>query len=203
MFPSATAAAILALPFLAQSAFAIACTRQYTIKAGDICDSISAANNVSTYQLAVVNNGIIDSTCSNLEVGKTICIGQEKEDCAKTYVVKQDDTCEQIASTHAVNTTILALNNPQIDEQCSNIYIGEVLCVSELVQVPPAPAGVSKPQLPGASIPPAAEPAHAPPARQPASKPAPAPQKPAPKPEPVVPLPVDDDDEDLPFCDEL
>jgi len=31
------------------AALAVDCTRSYTIKDGDICDSISAANNVSTY----------------------------------------------------------------------------------------------------------------------------------------------------------
>lgn len=31
------------------AALANGCTRQYTVKEGDICDSISAANNVSTY----------------------------------------------------------------------------------------------------------------------------------------------------------
>ncbi|KAG0691685.1 hypothetical protein DFH29DRAFT_1084197 [Suillus ampliporus] len=31
-----------------------------TVEAGDTCDGISAAHNVSTYQLAAVNSGIID-----------------------------------------------------------------------------------------------------------------------------------------------
>jgi hypothetical protein len=35
-----------------------------------------------------------------------------------------------------INSTILYANNPQIDEYCSNIYIGEVLCVANQVASP-------------------------------------------------------------------
>ena len=101
------------------------CSRTYTIAAGDICDSISAANNVSTYQLAAINPSI-DSSCSNLMPGNTLCLGTVGEDCQTTYVVRADDTCDDIASAHSINSTMLSLNNPQIDSECSNIYIGEV-----------------------------------------------------------------------------
>ncbi|THU78987.1 hypothetical protein K435DRAFT_966527 [Dendrothele bispora CBS 962.96] len=119
------AVAALALPLFAQSVLAGPCVRHYTVQEGDICDGISAANQVSTYQLAKINEGYIDSTCSNLQPGATICIGYENEDCSKTYVVKAQDSCGTIADAHAINTTMLYLNNPQIDGECSNIYVGE------------------------------------------------------------------------------
>ncbi|KAF8066904.1 hypothetical protein FPV67DRAFT_1670373 [Lyophyllum atratum] len=198
-------AAFLALPFLAQSVLAKDCARKYTIQEGDICDSISAAKNVSTYQLSAINVGTIDNSCGNLIPGKEICLGYIGEDCSSTYTVIADDTCEQIASHHRINSTILHLNNPQIDEGCNNIYIGEVLCIGDKVQVPPVPAGGF---IPGASIPVTAKPATHPtgvPAAP--SVPAPAPTKgPVKGPvKPVTPAPPahDDDDEDLPFCDEL
>lgn len=135
-----TKAAILAVAF-ASSVLAGPCVRHYTIKEGDICDGISAANNVSTYQLAKINEGYIDSTCSNLQPGAEICIGYENEDCSTTYVVKGQDTCGSIAEHHAINSTMLNLNNPQIDGDCSNIYVGQVLCVGSTVQVPPHGSG--------------------------------------------------------------
>ncbi|GLB41187.1 putative lysin motif containing protein [Lyophyllum shimeji] len=185
-------AAFLALPFLAQSVLAKDCARKYTIKEGDICDSISAANNVSTYQLSAINTGIIDTQCSNLVPGKELCIGYLGEDCSSTYKVVADDTCERIAAAHNLNATILHLNNPQIDQGCNNIYIGEVLCVSDKVQVPPAPAGGF---LPGATIPVTSYPAKPTPKAPVApSVPAPAPTK-APS--------AHSDEEDLPYCDEL
>lgn len=106
--------------------YAADCTRTYTVVDGDICDSISAANNASTYQLAAVNSGVIDSTCSNLSPDSSICLGTEGEDCSTTYVVQSGDTCDDISSVFGINSTLLWTNNPNIDSECSNIYIGEV-----------------------------------------------------------------------------
>ncbi|KAF7313193.1 hypothetical protein MKEN_01005800 [Mycena kentingensis (nom. inval.)] len=116
------------------------CNRRYTVQENDICDSISAANNVSTYQLATVNAGYIDAGCGNLIPGDSICLGYngDTEDCIATYVVQKDDSCDAIESQFAIGKDTLYANNPQINEDCDNIYIGEVLCVSDKVQVPPA-----------------------------------------------------------------
>ncbi|KDR73151.1 hypothetical protein GALMADRAFT_72891 [Galerina marginata CBS 339.88] len=105
---------------------AAACTRSYTIQAGDYCDKISQAQNVSTYQIAAVNSDKVNSGCSNLIPGESLCLAQnEAEDCRTTYIVLPGDTCADVAQKNALNTTILYLNNPQIDETCSNIYDGE------------------------------------------------------------------------------
>lgn len=80
----------------------------------------------SSYQLAVVNQGHIDEACSNLIPGDEICLGNAGEDCTTTYTVKDSDTCDGINTAHGLNSTILSLNNPQINEACDNIYIGEV-----------------------------------------------------------------------------
>ncbi|KZT21929.1 carbohydrate-binding module family 50 protein [Neolentinus lepideus HHB14362 ss-1] len=180
MFSKTLAAALLAVPFVAQSVAAADCTRSYTIQAGDICDTISQKQNVSSYQLAVVNYGTIDSACSNLTPGKTLCLGYPGEDCATTYVVRKDDTCDSVMSGTGLNSTIFWANNPQIDSACSNMYIGQVLCTATKVQVPPAPSGTS---YFGAQIP-----ATATPAQSSATATATA---------------TDEDDDDLPYCDEL
>ncbi len=73
-----------------------------------------------------MNNGHIDSTCSNLFVGDEICLGNTGEDCNTVYAVKDNDTCDGINAANNLNSTILSLNNPQINEACDNIYIGEV-----------------------------------------------------------------------------
>ncbi|KAK0217014.1 hypothetical protein IW262DRAFT_1438680 [Armillaria fumosa] len=128
--------AVVALPFVARSVVAH-CNRQYTIQEGDICDSISAANNVSTYQLATINAGYIDSACSNLQIGATICLGYLNEDCSDTYVVEAEDTCEEIADGFSIDEATLYNNNPNINDKCTNIYVGEVLCVASTIAVPP------------------------------------------------------------------
>ena len=105
------------------------------------------------------------------------------------------DTCEAIATAHNVNTTLIHENNPQIDTDCSNIYIGEVLCVADKVVVPP-PAGDKPP-----TVPPTATLANPVPSSSPAD-PAktPEPHHDTPKPEEQD---DNDDDDDLPWCDEL
>lgn len=182
--------AFVVLPLLAHSAFAVkTCARKYTVKAGDICDGISAAQNVSTYQLSAANTGIIDSECSNLVPGTDICIGYTGEDCSTTHVVQTDDTCEQIASNFNINSTILYMNNPQINADCTNIYIGEVLCTSGTVQAPPAPSG----PLPGATVPATAKPANPTVPVSSTAHPAATPSEDS----------GDGGEEDIPFCDEL
>ncbi|KAL0577552.1 hypothetical protein V5O48_004450 [Marasmius crinis-equi] len=129
------------LPLLVSSAIAGDCVRRYTVKDGDTCDSISADNSVSTYQLAMINKGYIDEQCGNLDPGASICLGYEGEDCTSTYVVKAQDTCDQINSAHSLDITTLLANNPQINDKCDNIYVGEVLCVLPEIRVPPSGSG--------------------------------------------------------------
>lgn len=59
--------------------------------------------------------------------GQQICLATTAaEDCTDVYVVQPDDTCDGISSMKSLNSTILRLNNPQINEACDNIYVGEV-----------------------------------------------------------------------------
>jgi len=130
----------LAALLATQSAFAATCSRSYTVKAGDICDTISANNQVSTYQLAAINPSI-DAGCDNLLPGETLCLGTDGADCSDTYLVTADDICETVAAKNNINTTILMVNNPNINDGCTNIYPGEVLCVADFLVVPPPPTG--------------------------------------------------------------
>jgi LysM repeat protein len=176
-------AALVVLPFFAQSALAT-CARTYTVQAGDICDGISAAHNVSTYQLAVTNSGTIDASCSNLMPGQTLCLGNVGEDCTTTHVVASGETCDAITQAAGINKAMLYGNNPQINADCTNIYIGEVLCIAGQIQVPAAP--------PAGNAPTTANPPSG--AAPPYSQSTPSPS----------PLPASSSgDDNLPYCDEL
>jgi len=140
---------ILAIVLSASLVSAQSCSRSYTVKDGDYCDAISAANNASTYQLAVSNYQTINDGCTNLAVGQTLCLGTTQADCKQTYVVKDGDYCDLISGNFGTNSTILMANNPQIDDNCYNLYIGEVLCVAPTVIVTPPPSGWV---LPGGSL---------------------------------------------------
>ena len=43
--------------------------------------------------------------------------------------VAHSSTCAWIQEVYGIDNATLWSNNPQIDAECSNIYIGEVLCV--------------------------------------------------------------------------
>ncbi|KAG8774385.1 hypothetical protein FRC12_002024 [Ceratobasidium sp. 428] len=199
---------VLAVSALASVAFAAECTRTYTVQAGDWCDTISQAHNVSTYQLSTVNADKINDSCTNLEIGQVLCLGTKDRDCNITHTVAEDDTCDKIMMGAAINDTMLFGNNPQIDAMCSNIYTGEVLCVANAIL---APEEVEGRHVAAAGGPPAGPPAPVPYAGAkhhkdqsssssiPTSTAAPAPT-PAP-----APAENDDDDDDysnLPECED-
>lgn len=75
-----------------------------------------------------MNNGIINSDCSNLVAGQNLCLGYVGEDCSDTYVVEANDSCEDIYDNFSINATTFMLNNPNIDEDCGNLFIGQVCC---------------------------------------------------------------------------
>jgi LysM repeat protein len=193
-----------ALAVSAQTALAASCSRTYTVMAGDYCDKISAAQNVSTYQLAVSNANAVGEDCSNLQIGQQLCLATtDAEDCRTTYTVIPDDTCEGIAAKNSLNSTILLLNNPQINGDCSNIYVDEVLCTEQTVKVAPVPANgvtVKAPQTTifvtqtpaGASATPVATPASKPAVAKPA---APASSKPTATPAPAAAAAAADNDD--------
>jgi hypothetical protein len=72
-----------------------------------------------------VNSGI-DNLCTNLEVGWVLCLGFTGTDCQSIYTVVANDTVDNIAEAHGLNSTILLANNPQLESDSSNLYIGEV-----------------------------------------------------------------------------
>ncbi|KAF9261108.1 hypothetical protein L218DRAFT_946301 [Marasmius fiardii PR-910] len=184
MFSKATLA--VTLPLLVSSALAGDCLRRYTVVEGDTCNGISAANNVSTYQLATINAGHIDQACSNLQPGDSICLGYENEDCTSTYVVQADDTCDAVVQAHSIDMTSFIANNPQINDQCNNMYIGEVLCVLNEIRVPPTPAGgASSVVVPPANAAPASSSGSLSSGSDSSDD------------------STDDDDDSLPFCDEI
>lgn len=71
-------------------------------------------------------NPAVDNLCDNLQIGQVLCLGTDGEDCKTTHVVVSDDTCDLLTSTYGINSTLLYHNNPQLDTECDNLYIGEV-----------------------------------------------------------------------------
>ncbi|PPQ78502.1 hypothetical protein CVT25_011842 [Psilocybe cyanescens] len=131
VFRSLAIAAIVCATLLVNAQVATPpCARNYTVQPGDFCDKISAQQNVSTFQLASVNSGKIDAACDNLTVGEVLCLGLVGEDCTNVHVVVAGDTCASIALQAGISTATVLANNPNVNADCSNIGIDEVLCVA-------------------------------------------------------------------------
>mgnify|MGYP002718973575 CR=1 FL=1 len=53
-------------------------------------------------------------------------------DCTETHMVVPGDTCDGISSTYNLTENQIYINNPQVDvATCNNLYVGEVVCVSQ------------------------------------------------------------------------
>lgn len=121
------------------------CVSLYTIQAGDTCNSIALAQNVSTFAV-YGSHGITD--CSNLPAGSKLCLlGQ----CV-LHQVQETDTCDSIIAGAGitVSPSMFVAWNPNINAVCSNLWtlVGMYICLSR-------PAGLLTPNitLPDATAP--------------------------------------------------
>jgi len=131
MFSKTVFTSLVVVAAVAQGALAQVanCARNYTVRLGDTCDAISAAQNVSTFQLAFVNPKI-DAGCDNLALGEPLCLGITGQDCTTVHVVAVGDFCSLIATEANIPLSTLLSNNPNVNANCTNIGISEVLCTS-------------------------------------------------------------------------
>jgi len=106
------------------------CAKYYEVRLGDTCNKISQQQQVSTYQLFSANQGLINPECSNLFPGEWICLGLQGQLCGPVYTVEGGDTCEAIADKFGITVQALFLHNPNINAGCTNLGVGEVLCVA-------------------------------------------------------------------------
>ena len=96
----------------------------YTVKQGDYCAAIAAANGVSLDALEAANPS---KNCNSISPGQQLCIPPQ---CSGNYyTVAQGDYCGTIASAGGVSLTALIAANPGINAACSNLQVGELLCI--------------------------------------------------------------------------
>ncbi|KAJ6507026.1 hypothetical protein C8R45DRAFT_860907, partial [Mycena sanguinolenta] len=110
------------------------CAQTYTVKSGDTCAAIEAATGVSDSQLHALNPAI-NSGCTNLGLGQTLCLqagsgGGSSGGCTQTYTVKSGDTCAAIEVATGVSDSQLHALNPAINTGCTNLGLGQTLCLN-------------------------------------------------------------------------
>ncbi|KAF7346923.1 hypothetical protein MVEN_01444700 [Mycena venus] len=108
------------------------CAQTYTVVSGDTCAAIESKTGVSDAQLHQLNPGI-NSGCTNLQIGESLCVSGGTSSgggCSQTYTVVSGDTCAVIESKTGVSDAQLHAQNPAINSGCTNLQIGETLCIS-------------------------------------------------------------------------
>ncbi|KAJ6566074.1 hypothetical protein B0H19DRAFT_900285, partial [Mycena capillaripes] len=93
------------------------CAQTYTVVAGDTCVTIESKTGVSDAQLHSLNPAI-NSGCTNLSIGQTLCLSGSGGGCSRTYIVVSGDTCAVIESKTGVSDAQLHAQNPAINSAC-------------------------------------------------------------------------------------
>lgn len=133
------------------------CTQVRKVSSGDTCASIAANASIS-FQALLAWNPQITSNCSNLSIGASICVSgppistgslspsatsapttlpSSIANCSAYHTIAAGDDCGTITLLHNISVPTLTFWNPQINTQCSNLVIGNKICVSSSV-LPPA-----------------------------------------------------------------
>jgi LysM repeat protein len=100
------------------------CLTPYTIQPGDTCDSISQANNVSTFGL-IYSNGFM-MPCQPLKPGRHICLPLT----CQTHLLASGETCYTLSKQYRVTRAQLIDWNENFDLDCLNInrWVGTYVC---------------------------------------------------------------------------
>lgn len=118
------------------------CSKQYIVQSGDTCSSIATGAGITTSQL-ISSNPQINSGCTNLSVGEALCLSAATVTststasvptstnplCSYAYQVISGDTCSSITTKFSMTTTQLLTLNPQVNSNCTNLAVGNVLCL--------------------------------------------------------------------------
>lgn len=108
----------------------IPCATPYTIGEGDTCETIAAAQNVSSFGLIDMNN--LDIFCHLPDAGKEICLPAQ----CHTHFLLVSDNCGTLIRQYNVTRVELVSWNSNLDPQClfierwrhTTVCVGYVEC---------------------------------------------------------------------------
>lgn len=101
-------------------------TGTYTVAAGDDCNGVAFAHNVSTFALLYQNN--LNPFCADFVPGVEVCLPLECD----VRIVQANDTCLGVVQSTEAQITVTQLQawNPNINMICGNLprMNGTVIC---------------------------------------------------------------------------
>ncbi|CAL8461580.1 g1111 [Coccomyxa elongata] len=107
------------------------CTKVVTVQNGQTCYTIWTANGISEAEFYSLNPTV---DCAKLQAGQSLCVAGSSS-CSETHTIVSGDTCYTIWTAAGITQEQLAADNPGLD--CSNLQIGQVLCVDNSPTPPP------------------------------------------------------------------
>ncbi|CAK7205721.1 Chitinase 2 [Sporothrix eucalyptigena] len=120
--PAATTTSTTSTP----SATPSACSNPYTVQPTDDCYDLAVTYDTTVMQIMSMNPSL-DSYC-DLTPGEQICLPQR---CTQYYTVESGNTCYIIDTKFGITFDQLQAWNPgAVNADCTNLNIGQVLCVS-------------------------------------------------------------------------
>jgi hypothetical protein len=103
----------------------------YITKDGDTCDTIAIEHSVASASI-IFGNPTIIGNCSELPVGKNICLPFS---CASPYILQESDTCYSIEDAKMTEYGAVRKYNTWLDPDCIDLHavrtiLGRVICLS-------------------------------------------------------------------------
>ncbi|KAJ7030545.1 hypothetical protein C8F04DRAFT_961483, partial [Mycena alexandri] len=115
------------------------CTEYYIATPGDICATIENTFGISLTQIIALNPEI-NSQCTNFFAEEAYCVSSAAitgppanlvvEGCVDYYTIESGDTCNLVAGEWGLSFTQYIALNPEINVQCTNLFLGLAYCVA-------------------------------------------------------------------------
>lgn len=103
------------------------CASRALVQMYQTCTSIAQTSNMNVTQLLSLNP-FIDTGCSNIITGDTICVLSGASVCNSTMVATSTTTCSSIQVSYKIPTDAFSVCNPTL--QCSKSITGASVCTS-------------------------------------------------------------------------
>lgn len=99
----------------------------HTLQPGEACDNVAAAAGLGAGAFLALNP-LLD--CSLLRPGGRVCLAAAGGGCAVAHTVSAGDHCSGLAEAAGVSLRQLLDLNPGLDEECTNLELGQTVCLS-------------------------------------------------------------------------
>ncbi|KAJ7062147.1 hypothetical protein C8F01DRAFT_986832 [Mycena amicta] len=104
------------------------CTSYHTVVSGDTCNAMDTSAKIA-FSDFLRWNPEINVACTNILLNEAYCVGGGGKACGKLYVVVSGDSCAAIVQKQSVTQATITALNPWINSACSNLAVGQNVCV--------------------------------------------------------------------------